>query len=204
MLNLIIAVANSGGSDSTCLLFLLTQFLKQKHPAAKPHNLLSLTIDHDLQPSSAQMAEHAAKVAGTLGVNHVTTKIPWGQGIYPPKSTSKNELLARDARYAALFGAMRDAGASTLVLGHHADDQVETMLMRVGRGSTKLGMVGMQVCTRWGMGPDITPLNWRGHEGLEMFKIRPLLDVGKVPYTYFDWNESPFIFSFFFCSRIEF
>lgn len=181
--NLKIAVANSGGSDSTCLLFLLNEYIKKKHPAAKSRQLLSLTIDHDLQPTSAQMAEHAAKLAEALGVEHVTTKILWGEGIYPPKPTSqkKLELLARDARYAALFAAMRDAQANALAIGHHADDQVETMLMRLGKGTTKLGMVGMQPCSRWGMG-SLTDglLNWRGHEGLQMYKIRPLLDVGKV------------------------
>ncbi|KAF8809115.1 hypothetical protein BYT27DRAFT_7136777 [Phlegmacium glaucopus] len=177
-----LAVANSGGSDSTCLLFLLNEYMKTKHPAAKPHQLLSLTVDHDLQPTSAQMAQRAAKFAESLGVEHVTTKILWGEGIYPPKPTSqkKLELLARDARYAALFAAMRGAQANALAIGHHVDDQVETMLMRLGRGTTKLGMVGMQPCSRWGMGSNTNMLlNWRGYEGLKTYKIRPLLDVGK-------------------------
>ena len=127
------------------------------------------------------MAERAAKLAESLGVEQVTTKIPWGEGIYPPKPTSKLELLARDARYAALFAAMRDAQANALALGHHADDQVETMLMRLGMGTTKLGMIGMQPCSRWGMGTDINEvLDWRGHEGMRTYKIRPLLNVGKV------------------------
>ena len=177
-----IAVANSGGSDSTCLLFLLNEYIKNDSLSDKSHQLFSLTIDHDLQPTSAQMAERAAKFAESLGVKHVTTKILWGEGIYPPKPTSKTklELLARDARYATLFAAMRDAGANTLALGHHADDQVETMLMRLGKGTSKLGMIGMQPCSRWGMGSDSDGLNWRGHEGLQKYKIRPLLDVGKV------------------------
>lgn len=128
------------------------------------------------------MAERAAKFAESLGVTHVTTKIPWGKGIYPPKPTSndKLELLARDARYAAIFASMRDAWISTLALAHHADDQVETMLMRLGKGTTKLGMAGMQLRSRWGMGSEIEGLNWRGHLGLQMYKIRPFLDVGKV------------------------
>lgn len=129
------------------------------------------------------MAERAAKLAETLGVKHINTKISWGEGIYPPKPTShkKLELLARDARYATLFAAMRDAQANALALGHHADDQVETMLMRLGKGTTKLGMVGMKPCSRWGMGSDTYDvMNWRGHEGLHTYKIRPLLDVGKV------------------------
>ena len=128
------------------------------------------------------MAERAAKFAESLGVTHVTTKIPWGEGIYPPKPTltGKLELLARDARYALFFAAMRDARVSTLALAHHADDQVETMLMRLGKGTTTLGMVGMRPRTRWGMGSETEGLNWRGHLGLQMYKIRPLLDVGKV------------------------
>jgi tRNA(Ile)-lysidine synthase len=130
------------------------------------------------------MAGSAAKFAESLGIEHVTTKIPWGKGIYPPKPTStsigKSELLARDARYAAIFATMRDASVSTLALAHHADDQVETMLMRLGSGTTKLGMIGMKHRSRWGMGSDIEGLNWRGHIGMDMYKIRPFLDVGKV------------------------
>ena len=179
--NFEIAVANSGGADSTCLLFLLKEYIQKELPPNKQHKLLSLTIDHDLQPSSAHMAERAAKNAESLGVEHVTTKIPWGEGIYPPKPTSgKLELSARDARYALFFAAMRDARICTLALAHHADDQVETMLMRLGKGTTKLGMVGMQPRSRLGMGSEIEGINWRGHLGLQMYKIRPLLSVGKV------------------------
>ena len=185
-LNLEIAVANSGGPDSTCLLFLLNEYIKNGlHPTKAP-NLLSLTVDHDLQPTSAEMAGRAAKFAESLGVKHVSSKILWGLGIYPPKPTSSGKLesLARDARYATFFAAMREANVNTLALAHHADDQVETMLMRLVRGTTKLGMVGMQPRSRWGMGSPESEtngaLNWRGHVGLQMYKIRPLLDVGKV------------------------
>jgi tRNA(Ile)-lysidine synthase len=153
------------------------------------------------------MAERAAKSAESLGVEHVTTKIPWGEGIYPPKptSTGKLELPARDARYALLFATMRDARVGTLALAHHADDQVETMLMRLGKGTTTLGMVGMRPRIRWGMGSEIEGLNWRGHLGLQMHKIRPLLDVGKVIFFYikntFQWSMS---LTFFLPQRIEF
>ena len=155
------------------------------------------------------MAERAAINAEKLGVEHITTKIPWGEGIYPPKpTTGKTELLARDARYALLFAAMRDARVSTLALAHHGDDQAETMLMRLGKGTTMLGMVGMRPRIRWGMGSEIEGMNWRGHIGLQMYKIRPLLDVGKVifflkkkliPTEYvMSWTY------FFFTQRIEF
>ena len=176
-----IAVANSGGADSTCLLFLLKEYIKNEASSYKHHKLLSLTIDHDLQPTSAEMANHAATFAEKLGVKHITTKIPWGEGIYPPKPLNgKIELLARDARYALLFAAMRDARVSTLALAHHGDDQAETMLMRLGKGTSSLGMVGMRPRIRWGMGSEVEGMNWRGHIGLQMYKIRPLLDVGKV------------------------
>ena len=150
------------------------------------------------------MAERAATFAESLGVEHVTTKIPWGEGIYPPKPTSgKTELLARDARYALFFTAMRDARISTLALAHHGDDQAETMLMRLGKGTTKLGMVGMRPRIRMGMGSEIEGLNWRGHLGLQMYKIRPLLDVGKVSFFYiyiynsFQWSVIIDLFFFF-------
>jgi tRNA(Ile)-lysidine synthase len=150
------------------------------------------------------MAERAANFAESLGVEHVTTKIPWGEGVYPPKPTSgdKVELLARDARYALFFAAMQDARISTLALAHHADDQVETMLMRLGKGTTTLGMVGMRPRSRLGMGTDLEGgLNWRGHLGLQMFKIRPLLDVGKVIFFIYKIPMESVIIDFLFLSK---
>jgi tRNA(Ile)-lysidine synthase len=77
---------------------------------------------------------------------------------------------------------MTTAGAKVLVLGHHADDQVETSLMRLGRQTTELGAGGMKRCRRWGMGfgNGVGSLGWAGYEGMNRWILRPLLDVSKV------------------------
>ncbi|KAF8965280.1 PP-loop family-domain-containing protein [Flammula alnicola] len=181
-----LAVANSGGPDSTCLLFLLDRHLKARHEVTPigrtPKRLVSLSIDHDLQPSSATMAKHAANIAESLGVEHVTAKLPWGQGVCPPKPgpDDKIEEQARDMRQMVLFECMKRLKANALASGHHTDDQVETMLMRLGRGSRQLGLSGMRACRRWGMGSGKEGNDeLYAIEGMRKWIVRPLLDVGK-------------------------
>jgi hypothetical protein len=116
------------------------------------------------------------------------------------------ESLARAARYRLIFDAMvrrrshnqnhdhdHDRGHSddvdvdeksvrVLATGHHADDQVETVLMRLGAGSSMLGLGGMRSVRRFGMslGRREGDFGWFGHEGLHRWIVRPLLDVPKV------------------------
>jgi tRNA(Ile)-lysidine synthase len=77
---------------------------------------------------------------------------------------------------------MTVAGTKVLAFGHHADDQVETSLMRLGRQTTELGAGGMRRCRRWGMGfgDGAESLGWAGYEGMDRWVLRPLLDVSKV------------------------
>jgi tRNA(Ile)-lysidine synthase len=160
--------------------------IKKKHD--KPSRIVSLTVDHDLQESSSAMAQHAATLAESLGVEQITTKLPWGQENYPPKPgpDEKMEEIARDMRQRIFFGHMKSLNVNSLALGHHADDQVETMLMRLGRGSTQFGLSGMRPCRRWGMGsgkPEDDEAY--GIHGLRKWIVRPLLGVGKVSYGFF-------------------
>ena len=85
-----------------------------------------------------------------------------------------------------LFRGMSQVGASVLAVGHHADDQVETSLMRLGRGTSELGAAGMRRRRRWGMGvgADEHALGWAGYQGMNRWMIRPLLEFGKVCCTF--------------------
>lgn len=191
-LNNFSAVANSGGPDSTCLLFLINRLLSDDATTGKglPTSVVSLTVDHGLQASSSAMAEHCSKIAASLNIQHLTAPIPWSTSPFPPlpSSTSAFENVARDARYHILFDSMTRLNTKTLAFGHHADDQVETSLMRLARGTTEVGAGGMRPCRRWGMGLGRSVegrLGWAGHEGMRRWIVRPLLEASKVNFSSF-------------------
>lgn len=151
--------------------------------ASGPRKVLSLNIDHGLQPSSASMSERCSKIAQSIGVEHIAQKIPWADPPYPPcpSEGAAFEETARNARYHALFDCVKREDIGVLAFGHHGDDQVETSLMRLGRGSKATGAGGMRACRRWGMGlGKENSLGWQGSEGMKRWVIRPFLDVGKA------------------------
>jgi len=76
---------------------------------------------------------------------------------------------------------MRRHGANAIAFGHHADDQLETFLMRLANGTGFLGLGGMKPVRRFGMG-DGSPgqTGWYGVDGMQRWIIRPLLGVSKV------------------------
>lgn len=143
--------------------------------------MVSLTVDHSLQASSADMAAKTAQFSQSLGVEHRTAKITWGQGPFPPRPPPGTpfEETARRARYRVLFDEMTRLDARVLAAGHHLDDQVETALMRLGMKSSLLGASGMKFVRRWGMGDSMEKLDWAGYEGMRRFIVRPFLGVGK-------------------------
>lgn len=122
-----IAVAVSGGADSMALALLARRW-------GQPQTFI---VDHGLRPDSgAEAALTAARLDG-LGIPARTltlTGLPHGPAL---------AARAREARYRALAAACRDAGLVDLLLGHHARDQAETVLMRSEAGSGPAGLAGM-------------------------------------------------------------
>ncbi|EIN07074.1 adenine nucleotide alpha hydrolases-like protein, partial [Punctularia strigosozonata HHB-11173 SS5] len=175
------AVANSGGPDSTCLLFLLKRAISGIFGPEDQIPLVSLSVDHKLQDSSSAMSARAEATAKSLGVQHITSSVQWGTHPFPPKPTSHTALerRARDVRYHILFRDMVQAGAGAVAFGHHADDQIELCLMRMARSSTEIGAAGMRYCRRWGMGHSEGQLAWAGYEGMSRWIIRPMLGFTK-------------------------
>jgi tRNA(Ile)-lysidine synthase len=125
-----VAVAVSGGGDSLALLLLTA--------AAMPGLVHAATVNHGLRAEAASEADFVAQVCSTLGVPHRTLSVAVKAG------GAGRQGEARTARYAALAGWMVSEGVSTLLTGHHADDQAETLLMRLQRGSGVRGLAGVR------------------------------------------------------------
>lgn len=124
-----ILVAVSGGPDSVALLLLAH--------AARPGQIIAATVDHQLRPESAEEAVYVANICARLGVSHI---------ILTPDDPIKGNVQssARTARYALLNRVAETHHCLHIATAHHADDQLETILMRLARGSGVDGMSGIR------------------------------------------------------------
>ena len=155
-----LVLAVSGGPDSTALLVLAARWVKRlkRGPA-----LLAITVDHGLRPEAAREAAAVARLARRLGVSHRTLR--W-RGRKPRSGLQE---AARNARYALLAQAAMREGIAHILTAHTLDDQAETVLFRMARGSGLLGLAGMA---------PVAPLPSQAGQGI--FLIRPLLHVPKA------------------------
>ena len=126
-----VAVAVSGGPDSLALLLLAA--------AARPRLVDAATVDHGLREGSRAEAEMVAELCAKLGVHHDILTADW---IVPP--TANIQAEARTMRYRLLAGWAEQRGIPALATAHHADDQAETLLMRLARGAGVRGLGGVR------------------------------------------------------------
>lgn len=126
-----ILVATSGGLDSMVLLDGLARLV----PATRLH---AGHVDHALQPESAGWADFVLGQARALGIEASVHRL-----VGRPPAGESVEAWARVARYAALEAMARDAGCDLVACAHHADDQVETLLIALGRGAGPDGLAAM-------------------------------------------------------------
>lgn len=150
-----LVLAVSGGPDSTALLWLAAKWRSGLKRAPK---LLAVTVDHGLRKESRREALDVARLAEALKVEHRTLR--W-RG---PKPKTGLPAAAREARYALLAETARKFGAAHILTAHTRDDQAETVMMRLARGS---GLSGLAAMARE------TP---RGDVAI----VRPLLEVPKA------------------------
>ena len=126
-----VVVALSGGADSLALAA-ATAFEAPKRGL----RVTSLTVDHGLQGGSDEVAAAAAHTANGLGLEAQVVRVQVDDEGGP-------EAAARDARYRALRDAASAVGASAVLLGHTLDDQAETVLLGLARGSGAASLQGM-------------------------------------------------------------
>ena len=123
-------VAVSGGPDSVVLLHLLVA-TRERHGL----ELVVAHFDHGIHPASATVASAVRALAARYGLPYQEGRGALGAGA--------GETAARAARYAWLEATRFQLGADLVITAHHADDQVETVLMRVLKGSGPAGLAGM-------------------------------------------------------------
>lgn len=124
-----IGIAVSGGPDSLALLLLAN--------AARPGRIEAATVDHGLRPESGEEAAMVAGLCGTLGIPHATLVADW-----PEVPATNIQAAARAMRYRLLNEWAIDRGLEAVATAHHADDQAETLLMRLLRGAGVGGLGG--------------------------------------------------------------
>jgi tRNA(Ile)-lysidine synthase len=152
------AVGVSGGADSLALLFLLAGWVGE---TGKPPPVV-LTVDHGLQPDSRRVAQEVVQRARALDLTpHV---LRWTGR----KPASDVEAAAREARYRLMGNWCRGHGINCLYVAHSRDDQAETFLLRLMRGSGVDGLAAMTV---------VAPFPAANCENLRL--ARPLLSVSR-------------------------
>ncbi len=155
-----LVLAVSGGPDSTALMVLAARWRKMLK--VKPA-LIAVTVDHRLRAESKGEAAAVARLARKLGIAHRTLR--WSGR----KPKTGLQQAARLARYRLLAEAARKAKASHILTAHTRDDQAETVLIRMSRGS---GVAGLSAMARVSMVP--------GDGAGQIKLVRPLLDIPKA------------------------
>ena len=155
-----LCVAFSGGPDSTALLHALAQL-----PAARSRGLRALHVDHGLHADSAAWAEHCLRFCATqaLPCDVLRVQVDTGKG-------DGLEAAARRARYDALATHLHEG--EWLLLGHHRDDQVETVLLKLLRGAGPDALGGMRALRPFGYSQ-----LWRPMLGLSRRQLRDYVEV---------------------------
>ncbi len=164
-----LGIAVSGGGDSVALLRALADWQEGRRT-----RIFAITIDHGLRAEAAQEAAWVAKLCAKLNIPHETRVWQWdGQG--------NTQDAARQARQALIGDWARDNNITTVALGHTLDDQAETLLMRLARGSGVDGLAAMSQVSH------TAGLIW----------MRPLLTLSRADLRGYlqslaqDWHEDP-------------
>jgi len=177
----IVVVGVSGGADSVCLLHVLAKWQKglgtKLHVAHLNHQLRGVESEAD--------AKYVSNLAGSLGIPITVDR--QDVAAYGIERNFSVEEAARELRYAFLAKVAREVGANRIAIGHTRDDQVETILMHILRGTGITGLCGLAPCApmvydRQGISWPTSPLSLRAKRS-NLLVIRPLLDITREETT---------------------
>jgi tRNA(Ile)-lysidine synthase len=171
-----VLVAASGGADSTALLALCAGLAARGRVAPWAGH-----VDHALRTDSAMDAECVRRTGALLGVQVLARTLSLANGAGIPKR-------ARAARYEAIAAMAAECGAQVVLAAHHADDQLETVLLSLARGAGLGGVGGM---------PTRRPLPCESAAAAGISLVRPLLRVSRAALRAacvelgLEWREDP-------------
>jgi len=165
-----LAVAVSGGADSLCLALLVANWAKKLGG-----RVTALTVNHGLRPEAEKEAQKVGRWLKPHGIAHQV--LTW-QG---PKPKSAIQAEARKVRYRLMSSWCRDVGVLHLLLAHTMDDQAETFLFRLGKGSGSDGLAAMSAVVE---NPDVRLLR-------PFLHIRKSSLVAKLKMSNQEWIEDP-------------
>ena len=129
-----VLIGLSGGADSVALLHFLKQLSVKKH-----FFIYACHVNHGLRKAAARDADFAAETAAALGAPFILKKVNI------KKEGLSAEHAARKARYKAFEEAAKKYGCAKIALGHHLDDNAETILLNILRGTKAKGLAGIPV-----------------------------------------------------------
>jgi tRNA(Ile)-lysidine synthase len=177
----VVVVGVSGGADSVCLLHVLAKWRKRLgiklHVAHLNHQLREVESEAD--------AEYVSNLAGSLGIPITIDR--QDVAAYRTERNCSIEEAARELRYAFLARVAREVGANRIAIGHTRDDQVETILMHILRGTGITGLCGLAPCSPMAYDSQgmllLASLPSLRAKRSNLLVIRPLLDITREETT---------------------
>ncbi len=170
-------LAVSGGADSLSLMVLCHEWVQRNR---LPVHIFVASVDHRLRPESADECAYVARLAAERGLPHQT--LVW-EG---EKSHSNVQGLAREARYRLLTDHARSIDCRHIAIAHHQDDQAETLIMRLLRGSGVTGLAAMRPVQPFGAVTLLRPLL-----GFPKARLVASLDARSIGWVEDPSNRSP-------------
>ena len=162
----VLVLAVSGGPDSTALMVLAARW---RAALKRGPRLVAVTVDHALREGSAREARTVKALARRLGILHRTMR--WSG----EKPATGLQEAARAVRYRLLAASARAAGAAHILTAHTRDDQAETVLLRMARGSGLTGLAAMARETLIGYSAAAG-----SRAAAPLVLVRPLIDLPKA------------------------